>query len=169
MKVDRLTIRLIIGFVFLAILSIVILLIRPKEENQINGVYYPRNNINIIQDDKNSTENKEKMTKDQLFLLLDNGMRTSYTVNLFEYFKELFSNDEITPIFKREEYSNIMKDININQYRDDRFDFITMQNTSEYVWGYFLDKNDDITYIIVDKTNGRIRNLNNKMMEIIID
>ena len=60
MKIDRLTIRQIIGFVFLAILSIFILLIKPKEQEEVNAVYYPRNNINTFLDEKISIENIER-------------------------------------------------------------------------------------------------------------
>lgn len=172
MKIDRLAIRQITGFVFLAILSIVILLIRPKEQNEVKGFYYPRNNINTIQDEKINIENNEKMTKEQLFSLLDNGIKKSDTVNAFEYSRELLENNYLTPIFKRDEYSNIIKNLDINIYKEDRFNFITMQNTNEFVWGYFIEKSENtysIVYIIVDKTNGRIKNINSDAKQIIID
>lgn len=121
--------------------------------------------------DKNENEfDLGKMTKEEIFSLIDKGIENSSTIKVFMYSREFFEDDSLVPVFAEDKYKGLLDFIDFFQYKDEKFEFITFRHTKDFVWGYFLEegKEDEKTYIIIDKSNGMLKALNNNTLQVIV-
>jgi len=120
--------------------------------------------------DKNDIE-VQAMSKEQIFSLIDRGLKSSSNTEFFIYSKEFHESGDLERIYYEGKYNEINQFCDLSQYRESEFTCITLRNTKEYVWGYFADGSDEknkVTYFIIDKASGMLKSLNNDVIQIIV-
>lgn len=110
------------------------------------------------------------VTKEEVFSMIEKDVDKSSTIKFFMYSEEFFENDSLAPVFTEDNYKGMLECIDFFKYKDEKFQFITLRHTKDFVWGYFLEegKKDEKTYIIIDKTSGRLKALNNNTLQLIV-
>ena len=163
MKIDRFQLRIIIGFIFAIIMSILVFVFENRGEN----------NFIVENSNKNETlylneEEMENITKEDIFSLIDKGLKSSSVGEFFIYSKEFFEDAELARVFYEGEYKDLVDFIDLNKYRENKFEFVNLRNSEKYVWGYFFTEDNEITYIIIDKLSGKLKSLNSNLLQVIV-
>lgn len=112
-----------------------------------------------------------KLTKNEVFLLIEKGVKESSNIKIFIYSTELFNDDSLMPIFVEDEYKEILDIIDIFEYKNEKYDFITYRHTNDFVWGFFLEEGKELEekiYIVIDKKSGKLKSLNKNTMQVIV-
>ena len=194
MKFDRLQIRLIVGFIFIAIMWILILIFESKmktTENQNvniessrqvesynlkkeeNNSFYDSTYImdqNLSMEDLNNNEDNSA-DKEEVFSLIDKAARSPVPVEAFIYSKQISDEDKFSgSIYYDLDYKGLIDYIDLFKYKAEDYRFNKLRNTDKYIWGSFYKKNSNEghTYVIVNKADGKIKALNNDLIQVIV-
>ena len=194
MKFDRLQIRLIVGFIFIAIMWILILIFESKmktTENQNvniessrqvesynlkkeeNNSFYDSTYImdqNLSMEDLNNNEDNSA-DKEEVFSLIDKAARSPVPVEAFIYSKQISDEDKFSgSIYYDLDYKGLIDYIHLFNYKAEDYRFNKLRNTDKYIWGSFYKKNSNEghTYVIVNKADGKIKALNNDLIQVIV-
>ncbi len=183
MKLDKLQIRLIIGFSIILVLSIIIHFIEPKGEknktvntdidliraNATNFLSYndgdnslssPNSNYNMK--DLSSPSDTDNY-KDKIFSLIDTGLKSNSQIEAFIYSADLS--------YFESNYKQLLDYIDIYKYKKDNYKFVILKDTKSYIWGSFVenhDNQDNIAYVLIDKTSGIIKSFNTNSIQVVI-
>ena len=125
----------------------------------------------IVKEKKENEFDLGKITKNEVFLLLEKGAKDSSHTKTFIYSAELLNDDSLMPIFVEDEYKEILDVINIFEYKNEKYDFITYRHTDDFVWGFFSEDGKELEekiYIVIDKKSGKLKALNKNTMQVIV-
>ena len=186
MKLNLLEIRLLTGFTFLAILAIIIYCVHPKDSNQKNNEQkiYLQNNTSHVPESyslyiDNTSQNTSvatmknpklsKITKEEIFSLLNKGLENNSNVEAFIYTKEFFQNKNVANVFFEGKYKDLTDYLKLFKYKDNAYYFDVLKSTNTYIWGNFYEENiKESTYIVVNKSDGKIKSLNNSSIQVVV-
>lgn len=119
---------------------------------------------------KNNIE-MENMSKEQIFSLIDKGLKSSSNTEFFIYSRDFHESGTLERVYYEGEYKEINHFCDLSQYKESKFEFWTLRNTEDYVWGYFIDESEEkekATYFIIDKSSGMLKSLNNDEIQILV-
>lgn len=166
MKIDRLQLRIIIGFIFVIIMSILVFVFENRGENNFIVENSNKNETVYLNEDKTAN-----ITKEDIFLLIDKGLQSSSNGEFFIYSKEFFEDDDMARVFYQGKYKDIVNFIDLDKYRENKFEFVSLRNTKKYIWGYFFERDSEIngtTYIVIDKLSGKLKSINSNLIQVIV-
>ena len=108
--------------------------------------------------------------KENIIALLDKGLKSSSEIKIFIIMKE-YMEDDYKKIFNEGKYKELIGFIDLNKYKEEKYEFIYMREDENSVLGYFSenDNNTDGTiYIRINKRNGELIDLDSNLLKVTI-
>ena len=126
--------------------------------------------ITIILYSLNIVNKKQYTSKEDITALIEKGLKSSSQVNIFILTRESLE-DEYTKILNEGNYRELIGILDLSKYKNEKIEFVFLEQTDNCVLGYFLEKDNHIngtTYIRINKTTGELEDLDNNLLKATI-